>query len=157
MPEPVCEQVAWSQVFLGAQAGLMRQILAKRDGRPEVHGAVPQSWEANVVGAIGEVALAQHLGLYWHPVQALDRGRDRPDVGPFEVRTTTANPGHLLLYPSDPDDRLFYFVRFGEATREGQTLEVVGSVLAGEGKAKGEWRPGFRGCPCFWIPAEVFA
>jgi hypothetical protein len=149
--------LTWPQVALGAQAGCMRYILALRYGRPELDGDKDLKWESHINGALGEMAVAQHLDCFWDPVwREIDR--TRADVGRFHVRSTTARPGHLILHPRDPDDGRFYLVRLGAADAAGMALEIVGSILASEGKRIGAWEervPG-RGAS-YWVPADALA
>lgn len=144
-PRPVPVRLSWAQVSLAAQVGCWRYLVVLKRGWQERDGEKPDRWEAHIAGALGELVVAQHFGLYWDPgIGFIPRG----DVGELEVRTTPATPGHLLLKERDADGARFYLVR-GRAP----AFELVGSIVGAQGKRPEWWREGAR--PCFWVPAGV--
>lgn len=70
-------------------AGVRRRISAMKQGRRSTHPETPDWkqawWQSDIIGAIGEFAVAKAFDVEWDPTI----GRvDRPDVLDYEVRTT---------------------------------------------------------------------
>ena len=90
-----------------AYGGVQRRLAGMYQNRRSTHPETPdwrqQWWESNVIGAIGELAVAKALDMEWNPTI----GRvDAHDVGPYEVRTTQL-PSPVLRYRihNDPKNR----------------------------------------------------
>ena len=80
--------------FGGVQRRLAGIFQNRRSTHPETPDWKQQWWESNVIGAIGEYAVAKALDLPWNPTI----GRvDARDVGEYEVRTTQL-PEPVLRY-----------------------------------------------------------
>jgi hypothetical protein len=59
----------------------------------------------SIEGAMGECALAKHLGIFW------SKGLPgATDVGPHDVSQTPLAHGKLIVHPTDDDSRRFYLV-----------------------------------------------
>jgi hypothetical protein len=118
-----------------AYTGVERNLHALSKNLVNLYGATERKteWQNDVVGAIGEYALAKFLNVYWNP--AIDTNlNDLPgDVGMYQVRSTGWPNGCLLMHPSDNDQAPFIL-----AVVEGNTVTLKGWLYGYEGKAVGE-------------------
>jgi len=90
-------------------------------------------WEDNIRGASGELAVCRALGLTWDPTI----GRvNAPDAGPYQVRTTHYDDGHLILRKEEVrTDQIFILVT-------GFVFEftIRGGLIARHGERAIWWR-----------------
>jgi len=94
--------------------------------------------EINVWGAQSEMAACKFLNKYFDPMVGVCR---RTDIIPnIEVRSTTANPAHLSIYPKDELKRFFILVRHLQKSETGASFEMVGYMLGIDGATKEFWR-----------------
>jgi hypothetical protein len=133
-----------SEMMLAANAGIMRQIENIKKGVQPAYGAGSErDWQYGIEGAMGEFALAKHLGIFWH-----GKGKMRgDDVGTFQVRTSSRGDGDLILHPRDDDDKVFWLL-----TGLNGTYDVRGFIKAGDGKKEKWWRDPAKGRPAFFVP-----
>ena len=102
---------------------------------------------SHVVGALGELAVAERWALEWRPLW-LKLDKTRPDVGNLHVRATARADGCLLLHDDDPDDGPFVCVIV-----EGRRWRIVGWRFARDGKHWNRRRPSPNGLPqSFFLP-----
>ena len=96
------------EVLTAATIGIRRHVQALVRGRSQAFGCkVEESWQCNIVGALGEMVVAKALDRYWNgDVGPLGRS----DVGPYQVRTTPHVDGHLIVTDKDRDDDVFILV-----------------------------------------------
>ena len=126
----------------------MRHIENLKKKRGDRYGANKQGngWQIDIVGALGEMALAKALGFYWE-----GKGRlSAPDVGPLQVRTCSDNRHHLLLHPGDDDDRRFYLV-----VAKTPHFEIAGWILGRDGKRDEFWQERVQGRPAYFVPPSA--
>lgn len=136
-----------TEIMQAAMVGVMRQLQNMRDGRRPAFGAGSASdWQLHVEGALGECALAKHLGIFWCGVGALRA----PDVGVVDVRTRSNHSYDLILHDHDPDERVFYLLTGGNGR-----YVVRGWIRAGEGKRKEFWKDPAGGRPAYFVPQEA--
>jgi hypothetical protein len=65
-----------TEIMQGALVGVMRQVQNLRDNRQPAYGATTDhDWQWHIEGALGEMALAKALGVFWAGV-GLFRGAD---------------------------------------------------------------------------------
>lgn len=98
----------------------------------------------HIQGALGEMAVAKYLDLYW-PV-SVNRFRDKPDLGDdLEVRS-----GFPKVRPGDDADQRVVFVTMLDAV----TFRIDGWIEAGYAQSRPDWKndPHDRGRPCFVVP-----
>jgi hypothetical protein len=123
---------------------VLRERLGSGHGEKE-HGA----WDRHLVGAIAELAVAKLLNRYWGGAPA-DFGK-AGDVAGYEVRATTHEHGHLVVYLSDPQDRPLVLVVVGA-----RAARVVGYLPAGTGREDRYLAPAAKlrpGSPMqWWVP-----
>lgn len=135
------------EILTGAHVGIMRQTqnLKVRPGT-DAHGAsLSDGWQLNIEGALGEMALAKALGIYWNGnIGALDAG----DVGKFEARTTSRENGRLILHPSDSDWALFFLL-----TGVNGRYTIRGWIRGEIGKDAAYWSdPSGHGRSAYFVP-----
>jgi hypothetical protein len=136
-----------AEIMEGALVGAMRRINGVMARRREVHfvnGREGDGWTSDIEGALGEMALAKHLGRYWS-----DGSFRGGDVGDLQVRTTAHERGHLLLYPHDRDDSLFVLVvgKYGQ-------YRIAGQILGAAGKQPEHWQ---EEKATYFVPQSVLA
>lgn len=138
--------LSWHEMIQGATVGVRRQIEALRRKRPEVYGKPGNGeWDAHILGACSEMAVAKYLGAYWEGVV------DRPetlcgDVGTVQVRSTTHRGGSLILHDRDKDDALFYLV-----VAFPPTFTIVGRIVGRDGKVP-EFFDASKPRPAYFVP-----
>jgi hypothetical protein len=142
-------ELSFFELWQAAGVGAMRNIQARRRGRPDTYGkdvtGLEGGWGVHIEGAAAEMAVAKALGLYWEGVWSeIDRGRG--DVGDYQVRHTLRDKGCLLLHPDDLDDAMFVLV-----TGVAPKLRIAGKIMGREGKDTRYWRTD-TGRPAFFIP-----
>lgn len=103
----------------------------------------------NFEGACGEVAVAKALGIYYEPIVGEP---DKPDVGPYEVRTNSSRRhDDLCLRPILDDkrkDRVFINVLAFTPH-----FEIIGWIWGHEGMQQKWLRDGTPSMPkCFYVP-----
>lgn len=111
-----------------------------------------ESARINRVGALAELCVASFVGLAdrWVEVTADYHSLEGDVVPGLEVRSTRARQGGLLLHPRDADDRVFVGVRTYQANRG--WVDLVGWLLAVEGKQQRWWPGKYPERPCFMVP-----
>ena len=141
-------QLSPSEIYSAALAGVLRQVQNLQKNRTPAYGIDDNShWQAHIEGALGEMALAKHLGIYWSGKGEL---RD-PDVGLVDVRTTTHENGCLILHEADDDHRKFYLL-IGCNGR----YNVFGWMFGLEGKQQRFWRdPTGNNRHAFFVPQSA--
>lgn len=142
--------LSWNELRLAAQVGMTRRIDDMQKGCVTKYGVKEKDkWANDPIGAIGEMAVAKMLGIYWSgafEVGALDVGR-------VEVRTSCLGltSGHLLLHRDDSSKKIYVYVRMGAS----RVLAVVGWIYGHEGKQRKFWDDKVGGRPCFFVPERV--
>lgn len=127
--------------------GVVRQIAALKAGRRDRHGIdAEDAFKAHVAGAMGELAVAKCLGLYF-PL-SVNTFKTGADVGAcFQVRTRSREDYELIVRKDDRDDDRFVLV-VGTPPK----LRVCGWITGGEAK-QDVWlaNHGDRGA-CWFVP-----
>lgn len=141
--------LSFFELWQAVQVGAMRNLQARRRGRPDTHGKdvskMDGGWGLHIEGAAAEMAVAKATGRYWDGVwNEIDRSRD--DVAGIQVRSTTRDNGCLILHQSDNDNDVFYLV-VGLAPR----FRLAGCIRASDGKDQRFWRTD-TGRPAFFVP-----
>ena len=135
------------EAMAAGTVGLLQMLRKIRHARNGDHGGISkrkvrERWGDTINGMMGEVAACKALSRAWSPGgQVVSFGEC---VG-YEVRTAFDPGDGLLIYPSDPDERLFVFVRGSFPT-----FEVYPPIAAGACKKLGEWKDGFDP-PCWRV------
>jgi len=136
-----------AEMLIAAQVGIQRQVQNLKNGAKPAYGAGRDNdWQLNIEGALGEMALAKFLGVYWD-----GKGEMRdPDVGNVDVRTTPKPNNRLILHTADPDDRRFYLL-----TGYNGEYIVRGSIMGWEGKHDKYWTDPGTGRPAYFVPQQA--
>lgn len=104
-----------------------------------------------ILGMLGEMAVAKHLGIYWSGNKVGDY--KSPDVGAFQVRTTIHNGGHLRVEIDDNPEEKFILI-----SAKPPLFKIHGWFYGREaqhgGKDVGEfWCSKTPDRFAFWVPA----
>ncbi len=84
---------------------------------------------------MAEYYVAHEFGIFWDPRIGAVGGKGRwADVGPYQVRSTYAQKGHLILHHDDLDDEIFILV----IGLHGK-YRMAGWLQAGDGKLQEYW------------------
>ena len=144
-------QLTQSEIFQAAVAGSMRQCEAIKNNLAYAHGANPDhAWHLHIEGALGEMAVAKGLDVYWtgkNKLRGIDVG------GRFEVRTRPKGNYDLILHPADSDEAIFVLVvgRMGKYT-------LRGWIFGRDGKKEEYWGDKYNtGRPAYWVPQRALA
>ena len=133
-----------TEIMQGALIGVMRQVQNLGKGRKHAHKASGNDWQMHVEGALGEMALAKHLSIYYGGVGVL-RG---DDVGEYQVRTTAGANNRLILHKDDPEDKWFWLL-----TGANGEYTVRGKILGLNGMKPEYWKdPTGEGRHAYFIP-----
>jgi len=133
--------VAWQRFFYKLQ----RQI-RPRHGAPHDFTTLAKEF----AGCLGEIALAQHLGVFW-------TGRvgnlDCADVGPFQVRAAQLSTGRLILHRDDADSDAF--VAAQTVIECLPRVRLAGWITGADGKRPEYWQdPTSKGRHAFFVPGD---
>lgn len=103
---PILIELTPAEIQMAALVGTQRTVQCLQNGSKHRYGAKDtDAWQMSIEGAMGECALAKHLGIFW------SKGLPgATDVGPHDVRQTHLSYGSLIVHPSDDDNRRFYLV-----------------------------------------------
>lgn len=145
---PIDVTLTEAEIVYAASAGAVRRLRNEREGLEEAHGVKRDDgngWDREIVGAIGEIAVAKALRVYWN---GNGTDRKRPDVGPWDVRSTSLPHGKLIIHKNDPDERVIFLV-----TGKAPTLSVRGWLRAIDGKRPEYWDDK-KPRPAFFVPQD---
>lgn len=116
------------EVGQAAMVGIRRRYASIRRSDTMV---AKSHWEVDIVGALGECAVAKALGLYWSPDVNVFKV---PDVGSLHVRSTKLKNGSLIIRPDDPDGT--YILAVGEINE----FNVAGFIESEDAKKPKFWK-----------------
>lgn len=137
-----------SELMLGATVGILRQITDIRDSRSPAYGSNDENdWQKNIEGAIGELVVAKHFGIFWNG----NIGKlSLPDVEEFQVRTKSKEHHKLILHQRDEDNAIFI-----QVCGVNGTYEVVGWLKAIDGKKEEYWADPVGGRAAYFVPQKA--
>lgn len=106
MPTRRTVELSWQELYRAAQIGVMRHIQSMQNGADAMYGAENgPAWQYNIVGAIGEFAVAKHLNVFWDGAM-MDNFTD--DVCGLQVRTRSESWHELIAHDrKDKGDDVF--------------------------------------------------
>lgn len=137
-----------SQIMQGAFVGIMRQVSNIQRNRNPAYGVDDTAdWQLHCEGALGEMALALHLGRFWDG--ALNKMR-AADVGDMQVRTAAQHSHRLIIHPNDADNATFYLL----TGRNGRYI-VQGSITGANAKRQEWWQDPKGGRPAYFVPQSA--
>lgn len=124
--------LAWSEVLIATNVGIMRQIQNLRDKRNDRYGCDPENgWTIHIEGACGEMAVAKLFRKFWSGAIG---NLKADDVDNYQVRTTSKENYRLIIHPKDADDKAF-ILAIGLAP----TYNVVGWIFGRDAKQEKFW------------------
>ncbi len=132
-----------TELLMGQTIGTMRQATIELS-----HNKTCQRYAEGVLGALGEIAVAKALNMFWD--SSLNTFKSRGDVGDVEVRTTTRVPPIVSLYVTnqDHDDRRFVLV----SQVNERTYDLLGWMAGSEAKQRGVYESKAAGrAPAYWL------
>jgi len=143
-------EMKWSEIYAAAQVGIRRRIMDLRGGRSAFYGAEQgPEWEYDVVGAIGEAAVAKHLNLYWDGSLGELGASDVQDI---EARTRSEDWHELILHDRDEGQDLFILCYvIDEWLPE---VGLVGWCWAKNFQTDEYWKDPAGGRPAYFVPPE---
>jgi hypothetical protein len=139
-------ELTYWEMLVAAQIGVSRQLESLNRKLRTRNGTDPEDgFKVHIQGAMGEVAAAKGLGVYW---PASCNSFKNPDLPPnIQVRLRTKAEYDLILRDGDADDEIFVLI-----TGSPPTFSLKGWCLGKEGK-KDKWKkdPNGRGA-AYWVP-----
>lgn len=137
--------LTWYELVQGATVGVWRRVAAMKKGMVDTTGMdFSRAWTSDIEGALGELAAAKVLGVYWPGGVNTFRA---DDILGFQVRTRPKHTQGLLLRPGDSDEARFLLV-----TGCAPTYRVHGWLKAGQGKQPQWWRSPNGRPGCWFVP-----
>jgi len=137
-------QLANHEVGAAVRVGGLRHWEAVRGGMADRHGFDGDGWGVHIEGALGEMAAAKALNIYWDGSVNTFKAHDLVGI---QVRTRSRNDYELIVRPSDDDDAAWVLV-----TGKHGTYNVRGWIRGKDAKRE-EWlqthgqRP-----PAYFVP-----
>jgi hypothetical protein len=137
-------RLSLAEMQIAAQVGIQRQIQNLKNGAVPAYGAGNKNdWQLHIEGALGEMALAKHLGIYWD-----GKGTMRaPDVGDVDVRTRSKHTYDLIVHDRDDDGRFIYLLTGGNGE-----YRFHGGIYARDAKHERYWKDPAGGRPAYFVP-----
>lgn len=91
--------LSWNEVAMASDVGRRRQLSSLRQGLTDKHGFSGDGWGAHIEGALGEMAVAKCLGIYWDGSVNTFKANDLPGL---QVRTRSQHTYDLIIRRDDP-------------------------------------------------------
>lgn len=146
---PVTIQLTPAELQVAAQVGIGRQYHSMLRGNRDIVNdkGYLDAVSIHILGALGEAALAKHLGCWWSFSEGT-YGRQADLVQNIEARTRKDPRHDLIVRPDDRDDALFVLV-----TGQGSSFTIVG-YLRGSAAKQPQWLRdyGGHGKPAYFVP-----
>jgi len=134
-----------NEIIMAAFVGVRRQCESVLMGSKDANYQQDSGWQAHIEGALGEMAFAKALGLYWDG--SVNTFKTAADVGAIQVRTRSKPHYELIVRDNDRNDDLFALVR-GKCP----TYQIVGFIKCGQAK-RFEWKKAHGGgVPAYFVP-----
>lgn len=145
-----------AEITMAADVGVLRHAASIKNlsgpGKDRLNDEGGNDWDADINGAICELAYAKQTNQYWGG--HVNAGK-APDVGGMQVRSTPYVNGHLIVRPKtathkgdDPNDTFMLGLVF-----KLPTVVIVGSMLGRDAMIEEFYRPADRKGPAaWWVP-----
>ncbi len=139
-----------SELIQAAMIGTMRRIQDIKKGRRPQYGiGHDREWQADMMGAIGELVVAKTLNRFWNGALG-DLGAADVDHS-FEVRTRSEHWHDLLLHDKDKDDLPYILV-----TGYNDVYVIRGWIYGLIGKSEQFWADkSEKNRWAFFVPQEI--
>jgi len=135
---------------VAAEVGARRNLHAIFRNCKEGAGRNPAGlWMDHINGALGEMAVAKYLGVYWPA--SVNTFRHEPDIPPnIEVRTRSKPNYQIVVRPNDDDTAIFVLAR-----GQNQFFDIVGWITGRDAK-RSEWLHDYGGRPpAYFVPDDA--
>lgn len=102
------------EVGAGVRTGGLRQYQALKMGKREAHGYKGNDgWQIQIEGALGEIAVAKFLNIYWDSSVNTWKTEDLKGI---QVRTRSEHHYDLIIRKDDSEESLYILVtgRYGK-------------------------------------------
>lgn len=116
-----------AELMQGALVGVMRHVESLKSRRTPGYGASKDLWSLHLEGALGEMAFAKAMSIYWGGTVCSFSGADLGDN--LQVRTRSKHDWDLLVRPQDADDHIYILV-----TGTAPNYVVRGWIVGSEAK-----------------------
>jgi hypothetical protein len=142
-------QIALNSHEVGAavRVGALRHWEAVRGGMADCHGFEGDGWGVHIEGALGEMAAAKSLNIYWDGSVNTFKA---DDLAGIQVRTRSQESYELIVRPSDSDNAAYVLVtgKYGK-------YDVRGWIRGKDAKRE-EWlaNHGSRP-PAYFVPHQA--
>ena len=137
------------EVSVGHMIGTMRQA-AVRLSQFSSRTTGRDEYADHITGALGEMAVAKGLDLYWDA--SVNSFKSRPDVSSLEVRTTY-RPPRCSIYVSDRDDGAAKYILVSKISKT--EYDLLGWASGDEIRQRGEYKSMAAGrAPKYWLRAD---
>lgn len=138
-----------SEIILAGSVCVQRYAQNLSRGKKEMYGAEDsRGFQYMMDGALGEIAVAKWLGLYWNGQVG---NLLAADVGSIQVRATRRAPPDLILHPRDKDEDVFVLVGL-----TGNQAIIFGWCLGVEGKDRRYWEDRYNNDrPAYFVPLSA--
>lgn len=134
-----------SNLSFAAHVGAQRRIAGVMRQAPGKYGIDNRNgWQWDIEGAIGELAVAKYLNLFWDGAFGDYLAKD---VDELQVRATSLQSGNLILHQEDGNDDTFIL-----AIIELPAVFLHGWISGTVGKAEENWRETER--PAYFVSRE---
>ena len=128
----------------GALVGSMRNVESLKGRRAPAYGA-KNEWHYHIEGALGEMAVAKALSVYWGGTVCSFHSADIGEQ--LQVRTRSSHTYDLIVRDADDDDHIFLLV-----TGEAPTYHVRGWMRGRDAK-RDEFLKEYGGRPpAYFVP-----
>lgn len=135
------------EIWMAGSVGLSRNINSLKRGSKNTYGLEGlNDWQIHIEGALGEIALAKTLGMYWDG--SVDTFKNKGDVGILEVRTTSKHTNCLLLREKDDPKKIYWLV-----TGICPTYRIQGWLKGEDGMKSEFFRQDVR-YPAWFVPID---
>lgn len=130
-------------MLVSAQAGIIRRLASIQQGlNCDNNTKGVSNWETDVSGAIAEYAFAKYAKIFWAP--SINTFKE-PDVGIFQVRSTSYKNGQLIIQKNDRDNDPYVLLRGAY-----HNWEVAGWMRGKDAKQDQYWKEEKNS---YWVPA----
>ena len=133
-----------AEMWTACLVGLTRRLVSMRKGLDKYKHTPFSNFQTDIEGAIAEQCFAKYTRQYW---SCSVNSFKEPDVGEWQVRSTTYPSGHLIVRPNDHDH-----YRVALLTTEGHGAQLHGWIETVDAKQDCYWRPEHDS---WWVPQSA--
>jgi hypothetical protein len=138
-----------SELMLASQLGVMRRIASRQRNLPDTTNS-KYHWDADIIGAIAEMAYCKRYNIYWCPT--INVGGE-PDIEGLHIRATTLSHGKLIIreYERDKPNLPYFLIIVQDAI-----CTIAGWAYADEVRQQQFFRPKDEtGDAAWWYPQHL--